>query len=278
MKISVIMGTYNGEKTIRQAVDSILRQDYPDFELIICDDCSSDNTFSILEELMERDNRIKVIRNTTNLKLAASLNRCLEIAQGEYIARMDDDDICLPFRFRMQVDFLDSHLEYAIVGSSIKYFSDNLVWGLDIRSGEVSVLEIFKGYNFIHPSVMMRTSALKKAEGYTVSSLTTRTEDYDLWCKLYALGYKGYNIKEILLLYREDLESIKKRKLQHRIDSFRLHLYWRKKLQLSLTQIPHVFTPLISGFIPQVILLKRRQLKGKFLLKKYGISSSMELT
>ena len=100
--VSIIMGVYNDQETISTCIDSIINQDYHNWEFIICDDCSTDETLSIVKKYAQKDSRIKVIQNTKNEKLAYSLNHCLKYSSGEYIARMDGDDIALPHRLRTQ--------------------------------------------------------------------------------------------------------------------------------------------------------------------------------
>ena len=123
--ISVIMGTYNCADTVKNAIDSVVAQTFEDWEFIICDDCSTDNTYHVLKEIAEGDKRIKIVRNESNKKLAYTLNHCLEIAKGKYIARMDADDICFPDRLSKQVKFLDQHKEYAVVGGGIIPYDDS---------------------------------------------------------------------------------------------------------------------------------------------------------
>ena len=118
-KISVIMGIYNGTETMDEAIESICKQSYQDWELIICDDCSQDKTLEKAKIWENRESRIKVIKNVKNQGLAATLNHCLREASGEYIARMDDDDISYPNRFEKQVDFLDKNQEYDFVSSLV---------------------------------------------------------------------------------------------------------------------------------------------------------------
>ena len=106
--VSVIIPCYNAEKYVEEAIRSIMTQTYSNLEIIVTDDCSSDNTLMILETLAAEDSRIKVIKNEKNLKIVKSLNNMIEVAQGKYIARMDADDISLPERIEKQVSFLDS--------------------------------------------------------------------------------------------------------------------------------------------------------------------------
>ena len=101
-KVSVIMASYNGEKYISDAIQSLLDQTFQDWELVICDDCSTDSTYQILKRYAEKyPDKFQVLHNEKNLRLAASLNRCIKCTRGEYIARMDDDDVSLPERFAL---------------------------------------------------------------------------------------------------------------------------------------------------------------------------------
>ena len=109
--VSVIIPCYNAEKYLRESVESIINQSYPNLEIICIDDCSTDSTLAILEELASRDARVKVLHNSRNMKIASSLNRGLEYSTGEYIARMDADDIALPKRIEKQVDYLEKNKE-----------------------------------------------------------------------------------------------------------------------------------------------------------------------
>src|SRR5690606_26457619 len=116
-KVSVVMPVYNGERFLRQAVDSILQQDFQDFEFIIVDDGSKDHTWNILQDYARHDPRVILLRNDTNNGVLAARNRGLAVAQGEYLAVQDADDISLPQRFRLQVAYLDQHPQVSAIGS-----------------------------------------------------------------------------------------------------------------------------------------------------------------
>lgn len=131
--ISVIMSVHNGEKTLKRAIDSIRNQTIQDFEFIICDDVSTDNTYKILNEYEEKDFRFIILQNEKNLGLAVSLNRCLEKSTGKYIARMDDDDISIPERFEKQTEFLIKNDEYAFVSSNAIVFDGEKETGMNIK-------------------------------------------------------------------------------------------------------------------------------------------------
>ena len=124
-KVSVIMGIYNCASTLAEAIDSLLAQTYTDWELIMCDDGSTDNTIAVAESYVERCDNILLIQNEHNMGLPATLNHCLEYAESEYIARMDGDDISLPERFAKEVDFLDTHMEYALVSCYMICFDEH---------------------------------------------------------------------------------------------------------------------------------------------------------
>ena len=124
-KVSVIMGVYNCEKTVAESIESIINQTYDNWELIICDDASTDNTCAIVESYARKyGGKIFFLKNSANRRLAYSLNRCLEAAKGKYIARMDGDDISLPRRLEKQVLFLESHPEYALAGTAMIPFDE----------------------------------------------------------------------------------------------------------------------------------------------------------
>ena len=123
--VSIIMGVYNGANTLSQALESIMAQTYTKWELIACDDCSTDETLKILSNYVDKDSRIKVIRNGENCGLAASLNHCLEYVQGTYIARMDCDDLSVETRLEKQVAYLESHPEFDLVGTYMQAFDES---------------------------------------------------------------------------------------------------------------------------------------------------------
>ena len=118
------MGMYNCEDTLTEAIDSILNQTFDDWELILCDDGSSDATLQVASLYSKKYEKIKIYRNDRNMGLNYTLNKCLQYAQGLYIARMDSDDISLPDRFEKEVNFLDNNNEYAIVSTRMIYFDE----------------------------------------------------------------------------------------------------------------------------------------------------------
>lgn len=225
--ISVIMAAYNCADTLRESVDSILAQTYTDYKMIICDDCSADETNAILKEYEAKyPDKIKVIRNEKNSKLPASLNRCLEYADGEFIARMDGDDISVETRFEKQVAFLQEHPEYDMVGTAMRRFSDDggmadIVYSIDNPDYYTLRTKI----PFHHATIMARNYVYEKLKGYTVCERTVRCEDYDLWFRFFKEGFKGQNLREALYLVREDAAAIRRRNFKSRMNSLKTMWY-----------------------------------------------------
>ena len=131
MKISVIMGIYNCDKYLDDAIKCILNQTYSDWELIMCDDGSSDQTYEIAKNYEYAfPHKVKVLKNKINKGLNYTLNKCLEEAKGEYIARMDGDDLCSTKRFEKEVEVLENRKDISIVSTQMEYFDENGVWGI----------------------------------------------------------------------------------------------------------------------------------------------------
>ena len=215
-KVSVLMPVHNSEKYLREAIDSILNQTFVDFEFLIIDDYSTDNSLQIVQSY--NDPRIRLFRNETNMGIACSLNKGLELAKGEYIAPMDADDVAVIDRFTVQVDFLDNHLSIGIVGSAIeaideqgrpfrivtKPFTDaEIRWHLLLRNP------------FTHSAVMLRRKLIEKNRLFYDRQFET-VQDYDFWSRLLLLT-KGANISQVLLRYRVHPKSSTKLNRQQQL-------------------------------------------------------------
>ena len=198
--VSVVMPVFNGERYLKEAVEGILNQTFGDFEFIIINDGSTDNTRGILESYA--DARIKLVEQE-HQGLIASLNRGLAIAGGEYVARMDSDDIAAPERFEKQVAFLRTHPKIGILGTACRIIDDN-GRDLGVRRWPISDLEIrwtsLFSSPFGHPTVILRRDILTK-HGLEYADVFHMVEDYDLWIR--ALNHtRGANLDEPLLKYR----------------------------------------------------------------------------
>ena len=256
-KVSVIMATYNCQDTLRDSIDSILNQSFTDWEFIICDDCSTDGTYEILKEYENNySDRIKVIRNEVNSKLAFSLNHCLQCSKGQYIARMDGDDISVPERFEKQVNFLDGHLEYSVVGTAMIPFDENGDKPVRYYKEEPDKNDMLSRSPFPHATIMMRKEAYNAVKGYTVSKRTARAQDYDMWFRFFALGLKGYNLQEPLYRVLEDDNAIRRRTFQSRCYEVQTKLMGYKMLDYPLYKYLFAFKPILSALIPVGIMQK----------------------
>lgn len=193
------MPTLNAEKYLKTSIDSILNQTFKDFELIIVDDNSSDNTLKIINKY--KDKRIKLIKGE-NKGIAAALNLGIKIAKGKYIARMDADDISLPKRFEKQIDFMDKNIEFGICGTRVKTLTNETIhknWGSWLKTNP-KFIDILQNCAFCHPTVMIRKSIIKKGDLYYNEKLHY-TEDQELWFRAIKVT-KFYNLKDKLLVYR----------------------------------------------------------------------------
>ena len=254
--VSVIMGVYNCKniELLNKSVDSILNQTMSDFEFLICNDGSNDNTLNELKSIASKDSRIKILTYENNSGLNHALNVCLESASGEYIARQDDDDWSKPERLQMQVDFLTRHLEYAMVGACADVFDDNGIWGEYMVPEKPQKTDFLWNNPFMHPLVLIRKNELLSVGGYREAKETRRCEDYDLFMNLYAKGYKGYNIQKKLYCYRIDrAEKGKHRPMKYRIDEMVVRYKGFKNMKILLRGIPYIFKPIIIGLLPQSI-------------------------
>lgn len=208
--VSVILPCYNAMDYLEEALDSILNQTHSNLEIIAIDDGSSDTTFEFLTNKSKLDSRIKVEKNETNLKLIATLNKGVQLAKGEYIARIDADDICMLNRIEKQLDFLTSS-ESDIVGCNVNIIDESsVVLGENFMKNVSSDSTKFSSFLFtplIHPTVFGKTGIFK-AHPYLSEEKSIHTEDYELWCRLILTGYKLSNSEEILVHLRKNMNSV----------------------------------------------------------------------
>lgn len=198
-KVTVLMPVYNGVPFVAEAIQSILGQTFTDFEFLIIDDGSTDESISMISAY--NDLRIRFVKNASNLGLVASLNHGLELARGEYIARMDADDISRPERLACQVEFMDANRKIGVCGSWVQFFpkAKNKIWKLPQCSEEIKSWQ-FHAVGIAHPSAMMRRQYFVE-NGLFYDPQYLYVEDYELWGR--ALKYMEFaNIQKVLLDYR----------------------------------------------------------------------------
>ena len=219
--VSVIMSNYNtDEEYLRASIESVLNQTYENFEFIIIDDCSTNNSVEIIESY--RDSRIRLIKNKENLGLTKSLNVALKVARGEYIARMDADDVCLPQRFKKQVLFLSQNPEYIVCGTAAefvgkwqKYNSQKVIFRKIPEKEEYRIRLLFgNNPNIVHISAMfnatiMRSFNIEYNENYKYA------QDYRMWVSCCEVA-ECANLEDVLMqiTVREGTISTSKREEQ----------------------------------------------------------------
>ncbi|QGP76218.1 glycosyltransferase family 2 protein [Tetragenococcus halophilus] len=260
--VSVIIPTYNAKNSIKKAIDSVLQQTYQDFEIIIVDDCSKDNTYELLKMIAKIDSRISVYQNKHNSKSAFTRNRAIELSQGQYIMQLDDDDYCDKNRMEKQVRFLEKNRSYDFVGSNALLFDDKGVYGSMEMVEKPDKYDLKKTSAFINPSVMFRKSSLEKIDGYRVSKETVRAQDYDLYLRMYVADMKGYNIQENLVYYYKDMNSFNKSSIQYRYGEAKFRYRNFKKLGLLPQALLYVVKPILASLIPNSILAWKHKKRG----------------
>lgn len=253
--ITVLMGIYNCEDTIEEALNSLLAQTYTNWKCVLCDDGSSDNTVDIAKKYVENfpDNFILII-NEKNLGLNKTLNKCLELANTEYVARMDGDDISLPSRFEKEINFLDNNREFDIVSTPMIQFDEQGVF----RVGKAlkinpSISDVITGSYICHAPSMIRTEAIKAVGGYSTNDKTLRVEDVDLWIRLYLNGSRCHIMDEPLYKMRDDRNAVARRKFKYRVNSSRVRLIACKKAKLNLKSYIKCLEPIIIGLLPNFL-------------------------
>ncbi|MBA7489541.1 hypothetical protein ES702_00075 [subsurface metagenome] len=203
-KITVVMPVYNGEKYLKEAIESILNQTFTDFEFIIINDGSTDSSFEIIQNY--EDERIKIINNEKNIGLTKSLNKALKVARSEYIARQDADDVSLPNRFERQTRYFEKYPELALVGTSIYEIDENgNTIGKNIALTNPGIKNLLRGNKFTHGSVMFKKKVIDRLGGYNES--LKYAQDYELWLRI-AKHYEVRNLPDTLYQLRSHSKKI----------------------------------------------------------------------
>ncbi len=217
-RVSVIMGVFNCAPTLVESLDSIARQSYADWEMVLCDDGSSDDTLKVAREWARHDDRAKVLANEQNLGLARTLDRCISEARGEFLARQDGDDISEPERLAKLVAAMDAHPEVAVVSSWMTCFDENGVWGGVRTKPFPGPNDFLSGSPICHAPCMMRRTPVLAVGGYGAQRWALQVEDVFLWFRLYAAGYRAMNIQKALYRVRDDELARERRTLRRRVN------------------------------------------------------------
>ncbi|RWZ59093.1 glycosyltransferase family 2 protein [Halobacillus fulvus] len=263
-KISVIIAAYNAQLYVERAIKSILNQTYQNFEIIVCDDNSTDNTYDILVNLSTQDERIKVLKNEINMKAAYTRNRCLEHCNGTYIAIQDSDDFSHPSRLKEQISYLEQNRHIDFVSSRMYKVQE------DIQSSQYNkwpktqyklpYIEYPKNKDFLkrlpyaHAATMFKKCAVDEVMGYRVSKETVRGQDADLFIRLHSVGKRGHNLNKYLYYYFEGENAFKRKKFKYQIDACKIRYKGYKKLKLLPMGYIFALKPLLSGLLPRKII------------------------
>lgn len=253
------MGIYNCASTLQEALDSLYAQTYSDFQIIMCDDGSTDNTFEIAQNNQKRHANIILLQNGKNMGLNYTLNQCLKYANTELIARMDGDDISKPERFEVEVKFLDEHPNYGVVSTPCTYFDQEGIFRVGIGKGEVKPNDFIYRSPISHAPCMARTEVFKAVGGYTVDKRLLRVEDYNLWFKIYQAGFKLYQMHDSYYMMRDDRNATLRRTWRNRINEFYVKWIGYPMVGLPWYTRIHCFRPLIIGLLPNSLYQKIRR-------------------
>jgi len=221
--VSVVIPTYNRAASVKKTLDSVFLQTYKNLEIIIIDDCSTDDTSKVLYVISSKDNRVRVLRNEKNLRLVRTLNKGVKAAKGKYIARLDDDDVWLDAdKIEKQINFLESHPDYVLTGGGVIKVDEQggeisrvLFPKEDIRIREAMLFRSL----FIHSAVVFRRDVFDKIGGYNEN--LSVCEDYDLWLRMGRVG-KLYNFPDYFVRYAESDSNLSNTQLRK--------IFWRNVL------------------------------------------------
>lgn len=250
--VSVIMGIYNCQDTLAEALDCMVNQTYTEWEIVMCDDGSKDQTVAIAEEYVSRyPGKMRLLKNEVNRGLNYTLNRCLAEAKGVYIARMDADDLCDPERLQKEVQILENDNRVHIVSTDMEFFDQEGVWGKTSVKSAPQKRDFLKSTPFCHAPCMVRKEAYEAVGGYSVADKLLRVEDYHLWVKMYEKGFRGVNIQKPLYSMRDDRNAFHRRKFKFRLNEAYVKAYAVKHLGLPVYGYVYCLRPIIVGLLPE---------------------------
>lgn len=260
--ISVLLPVYNCEETLAEAIESITSQTYPNWEMIICDDGSTDASYVIAERYAgQLPGKVVLIKNKQNMGLNYTLNHCFEHSRGELIARMDGDDVCSPERFQIELNALENHPEISFVSTDMDFFDETGTWGTIWHPDFPTAEDLVRDNPFCHAPCMIRREAFESVDGYTVDEKLLRVEDYHLWIKMYVHGKRGMNIHQALYSMRDNQNADNRRRFKYRLNEAHVMRLAVKELRMPKWMIIYSLRPIIVGLMPNIIyrpLHKRR--------------------
>lgn len=262
-EVSVLMGIYDKSADItavQRSVWSILNQTFSDFEFLICDDGSSPQIQSYLEETARHDFRIRLVRPGNAILLPVKLNCCLAEARGTLLARMDGDDFSHPDRFAKQIDYLAKHPQISFVGCNVRLTRAGQTIGARYFPEYPQVHDFYLTQPYIHPTLIFRKTVIEAVNGYSEDKSVILCEDYDLLLRLYAKGFFGANLQEYLFDYTIPTMVKGNRKMRHRWNE--VVTRWNRFYELGILPgaLPYVVKPIAVGLMPESILKRVKKL------------------
>ncbi len=266
--ISVLLCVHNPDREqLEQAVDSMIAQTFTDWEMILYDDGSDARSEEMIRSLADRERRIFYVRGAVHHSLAYGLNVGIGLAGGEYIARMDADDISFPERLEKEWEFLERHPEYDFVGCNLELMDESgRRWGCR-RYPERPEKEDFLEYSpYPHPAMMFRKKTLTECGAYGEGKKPCRGEDYELFIRLHAAGKRGVNLQETLFSYRESWEGYRRRLFRFQVQEVGIRIRGFRMLGIPCGKnLKYIIKPIIVWAIPNRLLLflKRRRTEAQ---------------
>lgn len=278
MRISILLPVYNGSRFLPESFESILAQSFRDFELLTINDGSTDNSEEIILDYKAKDDRIVYIKNETNIGLQATLDKGLSFAKGDYIARIDSDDIwCDKDKLKKQIDFLEKNPDHALIGTAMETINEDgkVLEKIHFPQTDETIRQrLLFSSQFAHPSVMMRGRALDEIGFYSQEKKYQNVEDYELWLRI-GTKYKFANLPDICLQYRIHGSSMSMQ------NEFRQRLAWIRLTREYATHYPHskkaLALKILSLAVPRKLLdflIKKIPSLGILYLKFSGIKKT----
>ena len=256
--MSIVVPTYNCLEYIDECMRSLLNQSYENIEIVMCDDCSTDGTREKLQEYAS-DSRVKILYNEKNMRQAYTRNKCLEACGGQYIMMQDADDVAELNRVEKLLESFEDGIDF--VSSGCYWFDEKGRYRDWIFDNVYPVKKnLLWGIPHVHAATMFRAECLKTVGGYRTGKHLARAEDYDMIMNLYAAGYKGKNIPDLLYGYRVDRDALERRTFSTRIDEcfIRAHGFKANKILWPVGWL-YIFKPILAHVVHWGDNLKRKR-------------------
>lgn len=259
-KVSIVIACYNAEDYINTCLESLLSQTYQNFEILICNDASTDRSSEILAQWEKRDSRIIVLHNITNEFAASSRNKCIQKSSGDYIMIQDVDDYSFPNRIEDLVSELENR-DADFVSSAVSCFDTDI----NVSTGEIhpkhlkpTKKDFLWNLPFHHPATMFKKECIAAVNGYRVSQETRRGQDYDMFMRMYAAGYRGVNVDKVLYGFRVDADNIRRRTWDARKCEMKIRYKGFKALKMMPWAFPFVIKPIFAHVVQKMKYRKVR--------------------